>query len=173
MKTRPSQSGFSLIEVLIALVVLSIGLMGIASMQVVGLQFNQQALTTTRAIELASDMADRIRANPNAFIDPTTPGDAYEDASFNAPGSAAPFACADTVGNTVTSLNDCTKANLAAYDIWQWKTALQASSGSGLAAGAGAITHDWNADRQFSTYTIDVRWSERGEDAHYVLEVRL
>ncbi len=164
-----TQRGFSLLEVLVALVVLSIGLMGIASMQVVGLQFNQQALTSTRAIELAADMADRIRANvgsEQAAILRNT----YE-VDFDAPAANPGTWCADRMGGTV-AIGDCTKAQLAEFDIWQWKRALQAGSGSGLADGAGSIDHEIDLNG-LSTYTIDVRWSERGEEAHYVLEVLL
>ena len=62
----PAVGGFSLIEVLVALVVLSIGMIGIAAMQVEGLRFGQQAVIGTRAVGLAADIADRIRANPDA-----------------------------------------------------------------------------------------------------------
>lgn len=55
--------GFTLIEVLIALIVLSIGLLGIAAMYVETLRANRSALYRTQAISLASDLADRIRAN--------------------------------------------------------------------------------------------------------------
>ena len=56
--------GFTLLEVLIALVVLSIGLLGIAALQGVGLRTSHGAYLTSQASLLAYDMADRIRANP-------------------------------------------------------------------------------------------------------------
>lgn len=171
--------GFSLLEVLVALVVLSIGLMGIASMQVVGLQFNQQALTSTRAIEMAADMADRIRASNDAgvVLDQalTNPGvvpvSSY-DVDFGAP-IAPGTTCADTNGASVAGVGTCNPAALAAYDVWEWKTALGAASGSGLADGDGAVSHNYDPARRLSTYVIDVRWSDRGEQTHYVLELRL
>ena len=184
-----TQSGFSLVEVLVALVVLSIGLMGIASMQVVGLQFNQQALTTARAVELAGDMADRIRASDDAariqaFVAANpgapVPVSNYETADFSPAGTAPGTTCSDTVGASINNLAGCspTPGNLypgalATYEIWQWKTALAAATGSGLADGAGAIDHVFDPATRLSTYTIDVRWSDRGEETHYVLEVRL
>jgi type IV pilus assembly protein PilV len=178
--TRRCERGFSLLEVLVALVVLSIGLMGIASMQVVGLQFNQQALTSTRAIEMAADMADRIRASNDAGVvlnaaltNPAAPPPAssYEVDFGNA--TAPGTACADTNGGAVAGVGTCDSAALADWDIWEWKTALAASTGSGLADGDGAITHDYDVTSRISTYVIDVRWSDRGEEAHYVLELRL
>jgi len=55
--------GFSLIEVLVALLVLSIGLLGLAALQVQGLRFNHDALVRTQATNLAYDIVDRMRAN--------------------------------------------------------------------------------------------------------------
>lgn len=63
-------AGFTLVEVLIALIVLSIGLLGIAALYVETLRANRSALVRTQAIALASDLADRIRAN-------RVPADAY------------------------------------------------------------------------------------------------
>jgi type IV pilus assembly protein PilV len=57
------QQGFTLVEVLIALIVLSVGLLGIAAMYVETLRANRSALVRTQAIALASDLADRIRSN--------------------------------------------------------------------------------------------------------------
>jgi len=168
---RNRARGFSLLEVLVALVVLSIGLMGIASMQVLGLQFNQQAMTTTRAVELAADMADRIRANANATANAAVPGQAYQ-VEFGANPVPA-TTCADLPGNNLAGIAACNNVALAANDIWQWKNSLTAATGSGLAEGDGAITHTYDNARRTSTYIIDVRWSERGEQAHYVLELRL
>jgi type IV pilus assembly protein PilV len=62
-----STSGFSLLELLVTLAVLSVGLLGIGLMQVTGMAFTKTAYSRTQAMLLASDIADRIRANePNA-----------------------------------------------------------------------------------------------------------
>lgn len=57
------QTGLTLIEVLITLLIFSIGLMGAASMQVTGLRMNQSAHFRTMAVVQAHDLADRMRAN--------------------------------------------------------------------------------------------------------------
>ena len=67
MSTRPRSRGFTLLEVLIALVVLSIGLLGIAALQGVGLRSSHGAQLTSQASVLAYDLADRIRTNPDGF----------------------------------------------------------------------------------------------------------
>ena len=70
------QRGFSLVEVLVALIVLSVGLLGIAAMYVETLRANRDALVRTQAISLASDLADRIRSN-------RLPADNYEGTGGN------------------------------------------------------------------------------------------
>ena len=63
-KETQNQSGFTLLEVLIALLILSIGLLGLAALQTTGLRSNQMASMRTLATQLAYDMTDRMRANP-------------------------------------------------------------------------------------------------------------
>lgn len=60
---RCEQQGFSLIEALIAMVVLSLGLLGLAGLQVSSLKFNQTAQLRSKAVTLAYDMQERIRAS--------------------------------------------------------------------------------------------------------------
>jgi len=60
---KPRTAGFSLIEVLVALLILLIGLLGVVRMQLLSIQNNQGAYLRTQATYIASDMMDRIRAN--------------------------------------------------------------------------------------------------------------
>jgi type IV pilus assembly protein PilV len=55
--------GFSLIEVLVSIVVLSVGLLGAASLQIGGLRVSQSSFYRAQAAQFATDMADRLRAN--------------------------------------------------------------------------------------------------------------
>ena len=61
---RQRQRGFTLLEVLIALLILSIGLLGLAALQTTSLRSNQMASMRTSATQLAYDISDRMRANP-------------------------------------------------------------------------------------------------------------
>jgi len=61
---RQRQHGFTLLEVLIALLILSIGLLGLAALQTKSLRSNQMASMRTTVTQLAYDISDRMRANP-------------------------------------------------------------------------------------------------------------
>ncbi len=61
-------SGASLLEMMIALFVLGVGLLGVISMQSEAIKYNQQAYTNTEAQQLATDLAERLRIQPEQFI---------------------------------------------------------------------------------------------------------
>ncbi len=115
-----SLAGFSLLEVLIALLVLSIGLLGLAALQTVGLKFNTQSYQRTQAVLNAYDIIDRIRANPGGM----TSG-RYDAVDLNAAAPTLPD-CQTTTCNATT---------MADYDIAQWK----ASVAGLLSQGKGAV----------------------------------
>jgi type IV pilus assembly protein PilV len=129
--TRNRSTGFSLVEVLVALLVLSIGLLGLAMLQVQGMKYNTNSYQRTQATLLAYDIIDRIRANKvgadaGAYcLNVTAPADPCETNAVVATTSCG------------TSTGGCTSyTDLAKYDISQWYT-LQAkylpNSGTGAA----------------------------------------
>src|SRR5690242_5904927 len=98
-------TGMSLVEMLIAMIILSIGLLGIARLFVRELGETRSALLRTQAISLVSDMADRIRSNAGAR-------DAYDLALY---GSAPSLhACAPSSSGSGTN---CSSAQLAEDDL--------------------------------------------------------
>ncbi|NTV09649.1 MAG: type IV pilus modification protein PilV [Zoogloea sp.] len=91
--SRRMQSGFSLIEVLVAIVIMAIGLLGVAGLNLIALRGTQDAGNRTVATELAYEIAERMRANPGArasynsgaAIDTTaTPPDCFSNACTGA-----------------------------------------------------------------------------------------
>ena len=145
MGMQGKESGFTMVEVLVALVVLAIGLLGIAALYLNSLQAGRTAVYRTQAVQLAADLADRIRMNRTAQA-------AYGAVFADDP--AVVGACATTGG--------CSDADLAATDLKTWKDeiALQLPNGEGqvvvtLPAAAGEPT----------TYVITIRWDEVGEAA--------
>lgn len=76
----PRQTGVTLIEVLVAIALLSMGLLGLAGLQLRGMQVNQGSAMRSQATIMAEDLADRMRAdfsatNSGAFIGHFTPAD--------------------------------------------------------------------------------------------------
>ena len=141
--------GFSLVEVLIALVVMSVGMLGIAGLYVQGLQAGRTSMFRHHAVTLAGDVADRIRANPIA-------GAAYDHAA-NAPG---------TDNNCVAGGVDCIAADMAANDIFLW----QAQASETLPSGAVAVAFATPVGAP-PTYQITVSWTEPGEIPTYVITI--
>jgi len=62
-KGDPNMKGFTLLEVLATLLLLSVGMLGIAALSLESLRISRLALHRTQAVTLAADVADRIRAN--------------------------------------------------------------------------------------------------------------
>lgn len=101
------QQGFNLIEILIAVVILAVGLLGIAGLQLTGVRANQGSYYRSQASAILMDMAERIHANRGAAA-----GGGY--AGFVSGACAAPAAtCATENG---TAAQNCTAAQMAAYD---------------------------------------------------------
>ncbi len=127
--------GFTLLEVLVAIVILSIGLLGLAGLQAAGLRNNQSAYLRTIATQQAYDMADRIRAN--------------------AAGAGIAAGAYDNISSTGSNpgciTGGCTPAAMAQYDAYEWNTA----NASLLPAGKGTVTRV-AANR----FTITVMWDD-------------
>lgn len=135
-------SGFTLVEVLVAVAVLAIGLLGLAGLQAFTLRNNQSSYYRTQATQLAYDMADRIRAN----ADDANNLAASTYVTINPPSGA-------TVKNACTTVGtNCTSANMAENDLYQWNQALTTT----LPLGTGSITVD-AASRVFN---ITVSWDD-------------
>jgi type IV pilus assembly protein PilV len=128
--------GFSLIEAMVSLVVLSVGMIGIAALYGQGLGAGRTALYRTQAVNLAADMADRIRVNRRG--------------GSNYGGGAAPNGC-DPGGGV-----NCTPAQMAAHDLFVW----QAQVANTLPGpGVGVVQYTGTTP---ATYTIRVTWTEVG-----------
>ena len=144
------QSGLSLVETLVALVVLSVGLLGVAALQVQGMSAGQTANFRTHAANLAADMAERIRSNPLGL-------DAYA-------GPASDNRCAADAGEAL----DCTPEQMAAHDLFLWERAIRASLPNG----------DWRVQVDSGSvppgYRLEVTWVEpRHGPLRYRLSIRV
>lgn len=127
MSSFKNSQGFSLIELLVAVVVLAVGILGVAGMQVISLQQNRSALYRAEAVQLANDLMDRIRVNT--------------DITYTALMSADPQVTTDCIQNA------CSRTDMAAYDISQWKCSINSldSDGTTYTACAGFQNVDGSA----------------------------
>ena len=145
LKQQKFVAGFTLMEILIALLVVSVGLLGVATLQVRGQQFNQAAYLRTQAAFLAHDIMERMRIN----TDRTGNGIAgnADDGGYanNSMGDAAGCPAMGTDCDSGT----CSLAQLATYDLAQWCGRLQ----EWLPAAEARI--DWNG----TSYDIFICWS--------------
>jgi type IV pilus assembly protein PilV len=134
------QSGFTLLEVLIALLVLSIGLLGLAALQTTGLRSNQMASMRTQATQLAYDITDRMRANPGSAAAGTgVAGGQYVIGRTQAP--------ADTTA-TGTALTDLTEWRAAVEKLPDGESEItQCDTASGCDGLTHIVTVYWNEAR--------------------------
>lgn len=136
--------GFTLIEVLIALVIMSVGMLGIAGLYVHSMQAGRTSILRHNAVTLAGDIADRIRANPRARV-------AYAQAGAN--------------NNCVDGGVNCTIGEMAANDIFLWDQQAAAT----LPNGQVSIVVDNGAVPP--TYQITLTWTEPGEVLTYSITI--
>lgn len=127
--------GFTLIEVMVALLVLSIGLLGLAALQTAALRDGQRAELRTRAVQAASDMVERMRANPAG----TAAG------RYDLPRNRTPR----STGATGAALTDLLawRAGLARLPGGQGGITRCSAGCPGGAAAVRSVTVWWNAAR--------------------------
>lgn len=124
------QCGVGMIEVLITLVILSVGLLGVASLQFVGSFANKEALARTQAVMVTQQMTERLRAstvaslitdgfvvNNNYFDD-----DIYNFNNLSCTGTTPPYEChCLTIPADIPNCqaNECDAPDLAVFDAYQ------------------------------------------------------
>jgi len=135
--TTPNrQRGVTLVESMIALLVISVGLLGIAALQITSMKQNNSALHHSQSVWIGYNIADRIRAN---------------FAQFNN------YAGINTNGNYSQSCasGSCTAAEMVASDAADWSTEIQ-----NLPSGLGIITSPGAGH-----LLIKVMWDDEGTGA--------
>ncbi len=138
-------------EVLVALAVLSIGLLGMAGMQLFSMKNSHSAYLQSQATYFAYDLIDKMRANPVGFDN----GD--YDTSYSSV-SSAPVNCQTNTAN-------CSTADLAKFELAQWKCALGSYENDTACAGPLDLTSvlpngDGEVVRNGDDVTITVQWGE-------------
>jgi len=133
--------GWTLIEVLIALAIFAVGVLGLAKLQMVSLHQNRSAYLRTQADRLGYDMLDRMRVNRDQAA-----SGSYDMALASQPPS----------GSTVTNCDtaSCTPAQVTAWDLAQWLALVR----SDLPGGEAAITTA--PHNSYSQVTVTISWQK-------------
>lgn len=145
------QRGFSLIEALVAFLILSVGLLGIASLQMISLKAGKTAELRTIAVIKAEEIMERIRNNQESVLSyASLAGDLGVDNN-----------CNDAAGTP----NICNPAQMASDDIFNWKddlkTSLPDNAGTTAEIDVVAPTPGTNPT---ATVIVTISWEERNPE---------
>ena len=132
---KSSQKGFSLLEILITIIVMSFGLLGMAALIIAGARGNNIAYYRSIASKQTEDIADRMRANQAGII----------AGSYDALTATIP-----TSSDCIT--NSCSATQIASFDHAQWNTANAGLLPNGVGTVTGSIA---------AGYVITLRWTEK------------
>jgi type IV pilus assembly protein PilV len=143
-KNRLQRRGFTLVEVLVTVTILSVGMLGIASLYSHSLQAGRTSMLRHNAVTLAGDIADRIRANPRA-------GAAYMLGGEN--------------NSCVDAGIDCTPPQMARHDVLLWNKQAAATLPN------GAVTIVFDGASLLPGYQIKVAWTEPGRVLNYSIAI--
>jgi len=142
--------GFSLIEILVTLLIISLALLGTVGLQAYSLRMNQGSQFRTQAVFLVSDLAERIEANKEGAVAGQYAVPATTAADFE---PAATTACDD---------NPCNPAGLAGYDLAIWQA--EVANRRVLPQSSWEVTYVATSTSS-GVYTIRVGWVDRQTDA--------
>jgi len=155
------QSGIALIEILISVVVLSVGLLGLVGLQMLSVKGSQHAHFKNQATLLSQGMFEKMRANPN--------GDYLQAVD-----------CSSVLG-TDCATNNCDADQLAHFDLHQlqcgtkvgdeWIGGVKTLLPNGALQVMCADMGDWNSCLAEPGVTVDLQWDERTVNANDDVEV--
>ena len=138
------QRGITLLESLVAIVVMALGILGILGVQMRTLSDTQTGVRRAQAIRLIEDMGERMKANPSALA--------------NLSSYVSNFAASPTVPSCASG---CTAANLATYDVAVWKRTVRESLPLGKAS---IFVAPGEADGNRRQLGVIVAWRENERD---------
>lgn len=151
MPMRSRQRGVSLIEVLVAIVVFSVGVLGLALLQIKGAQFTKQAGSRSQVIVETRSLVDAMRANPAAAASPRNAADPAAPSAAECPycitGATEP--------KPVSCGTSCTPRQMAQNDLARWYARLKASALGPASGVLASVT--W--DGALGMYRVTSRWS--------------
>jgi type IV pilus assembly protein PilV len=114
-----SVGGFTLLEVLVALFVLAVGIVGASATQLAAARTRRQSALLSDAVQVAASLAERMRANP-AVMGAGDAGNPYLQLNYDADGGAP------ATGLQCFGAADCSPAQMAEFDLYETKQAVHA-----------------------------------------------
>lgn len=142
---RRAERGVSLIEVMVAILIFSIGMLGLAMLQLKGAQYTRESGSRTTAINLARSLAESMRANPDGALPISG------DSAYLYDGSTA-YTSADCASTSLA-----TPAAIAKRDLACWQLALARSLPKPTDSSMKLATVTKNAT--LGTLVITVSWA--------------
>ena len=146
------QRGITLIESLVAIVVAALGILGILGVQMRTLSDTQTAAHRAHAIRLIEDLSERMKVHPNALNSIASYTVGWRSGS--APTAQAPKLC--------TGATACTHTEFAAYDLLEWKRAVERALPLGDANVFFAASETTASNRR--QVGVLIRWRENERD---------
>jgi type IV pilus assembly protein PilV len=149
--------GFSLLEVLVALVIISIGVLGVAAMQASALSNTHTSQNESLVAVQARSLADAMIANPAYWNSPGSPPASFVVTAPVAPSTVATVSDAtlSAIGPGCTASACTTPSTVAAYDVQQWGKQLIPGSSASVTCVAGSP----------EVCTIQMQWTEKASIA--------
>ena len=143
-----NQQGFTFLESLLALFILSIGLLGVAGMHSNALQTGFSASQRMAAVMKGEELLERMRANPQGVAD-----NAYA-------GTATSYGC--------TSGNTCTTSEMAQDDMFIWRAEINSMfPSSTIQVLNGTLPAAIDPNGQITEVTISIDWTSRNISYNY------
>ena len=136
-----AQRGTSLVEVLVTILITSVGVLGVASLQAVAMKMTHSSYLRTQATLLASDLAERMLSNPNVTY----------AVSRNYARTRV------TTCETADSSFACSPTQLRDQDIFQWVQAAKVALPNAIVQVAGS-------GNEKSLHTITIEWNDSSTD---------
>jgi type IV pilus assembly protein PilV len=155
---RRHQRGISVIEVLIAVVVVSLGMLGIAGLQLTGMKQSSGGFNRSKATLYAEDIASRMRINTRGVL-----SGAYDGHDSSAAGYCAAFTGPLCDASGTTPAGSCSADQLAEFDLYSVSCGVDGTSGvngSDLPNGVVRVVCDTTGCPPESTWNISVEWTE-------------
>ena len=144
------QKGFSLIEALVAFLILSVGMLGIASLQTMSLKSGHTAALRTVAVMKVDEILESMRSNPIALL--------------NYAAGTADMGTDNGCSQTSVAAANCTPAQMALDELFRWKRSLIEALPNNAGTTATVIITPPVPPATMNLVVVSVNWNERDQE---------